>query len=107
MSGAVANQASGPFWRAAGMTYVAYVNTCSSIVRKCLKEPHKAQAATREQVYYKVALWEDGLPVKSGHIFLPQVYVNRHFLRSESGHFSGLCERETFYKSNKSDQASD
>ncbi|KAH7315006.1 hypothetical protein KP509_21G030000 [Ceratopteris richardii] len=65
MSGAVANQVSGPFWRAAGMTYVAYVNTCSSLVRKCLKEPHKSEAATREQVYYKIATWENGAPAKS------------------------------------------
>eukprot|EP00250_Pteridium_aquilinum_P019396 c24414_g2_i1 orf=155-469(+) len=65
MSAAVTSQASGPFWRAAGMTYVAYVNTCASLVRKCLKEPHKAQAATREQVYYKVAMWEDGRPLKA------------------------------------------
>ncbi|KAI5065035.1 hypothetical protein GOP47_0019730 [Adiantum capillus-veneris] len=65
MSAAVANQASGPFWRAAGMTYVAYVNTCSSLVRKCLKEPHKSEAATREQVFYKVSMWEEGIPQKS------------------------------------------
>ena len=66
MASAVSSQVSGPFWRAAGMTYVAYVNTCASLVRTCLKEPHKTQAAQREQVYYKVAMWEDGRPQKAG-----------------------------------------
>ena len=66
MASAVSSQVSGPFWRAAGMTYVAYVNTCASLIRKCLKEPHKAQAAQREQVYYKVSMWEDGRPLKAG-----------------------------------------
>ncbi|KAG6509912.1 hypothetical protein ZIOFF_027920 [Zingiber officinale] len=28
-----------PFWRAAGMTYISYSNSCASLVRSCLKEP--------------------------------------------------------------------
>lgn len=55
-----------PYWRAAGMTYVAYANQCAVMLRKCQKEPFKTQSATREQVQYKFTLWVDGVPQKAG-----------------------------------------
>ncbi|RZR70678.1 hypothetical protein BHM03_00001060 [Ensete ventricosum] len=38
-----------PFWRAAGMTYITYSNICASLVRGCLKEPHRSEAVAREK----------------------------------------------------------
>ncbi|CAA6672215.1 unnamed protein product [Spirodela intermedia] len=53
-----------PFWRAAGMTYITYSNICASLVRNCLKEPHRAEAASREKVHFAVSKWVDGKPEK-------------------------------------------
>eukprot|EP01018_Ginkgo_biloba_P002931 Gb_12598 [translate_table: standard] len=58
--GSTAATAAAPFWRAAGMTYVAYANVCASMVRNCLKEPYKSDAITRERVHYSVCKWVDG-----------------------------------------------
>ncbi|KAL3684962.1 hypothetical protein R1sor_002984 [Riccia sorocarpa] len=63
---AVAQVAKGaaPYWRNAGMTYLAYVNACSAHVRNCLKEPFKSQSASREQIHYKFTEWDNGVPSK-------------------------------------------
>jgi F-type H+-transporting ATPase subunit epsilon len=58
MSGAAA-VAAAPYWRNAGMTYISYANTC-------LKEPHKIKALNREQVYYKLQIYQEGEPHKAG-----------------------------------------
>ncbi|RLN04554.1 hypothetical protein C2845_PM13G07960 [Panicum miliaceum] len=55
-----ATTAAVPFWRAAGMTYVGYSNICASLVRGCLKEPFKSEAASREVINFSVAKWTDG-----------------------------------------------
>ncbi|CAM6129158.1 unnamed protein product [Calypogeia fissa] len=54
-----------PYWRSAGLSYVAYANACAVHLRKCLKEPFKTQTANREKVHYKFAEWVDGVPQKS------------------------------------------
>ncbi|CAI5467324.1 unnamed protein product [Closterium sp. Yama58-4] len=56
--------AASSYWRAAGMTYLAYANQCAAHLRACLKEPLKSQAIAREQVYYKVVQWKEGVPDK-------------------------------------------
>ncbi|KAI0502363.1 hypothetical protein KFK09_017311 [Dendrobium nobile] len=53
-----------PFWRAAGMTYITYSNICASLVRSCLKEPYKSEAASREKVHFAVTKWVSGKPEK-------------------------------------------
>jgi len=55
-----ATKAAVPFWRAAGMTYIGYSKNCASLVRGCLKEPFKSEAASREAVHFSVAKWADG-----------------------------------------------
>ncbi|CAO2206306.1 unnamed protein product, partial [Urochloa humidicola] len=55
-----ATTAAVPFWRAAGMTYIGYSNICAALVRNCLKEPFKSEAASREKVHFSVAKWADG-----------------------------------------------
>ena len=55
-----------PFWRAAGMTYITYSNICASLVRNCLKEPYKGEAATREKVHFAISKWAEGKPEKPG-----------------------------------------
>ena len=55
-----ATTAAVPFWRAAGMTYIGYSNICAKLVRGCLKEPFKSEAASRELVHFSVAKWTDG-----------------------------------------------
>ncbi|CAL9042272.1 unnamed protein product [Musa banksii] len=54
-----------PFWRAAGMTYITYSNICASLVRGCLKEPYRSEAAAREKVHFAVSKWANGKPEKS------------------------------------------
>ena len=48
------------------MTYLSYANTCAIVIRNCLKEPFKTQAATREHAYYKVQTYVDGVAQKPG-----------------------------------------
>ena len=55
-----ATTAAVPFWRAAGMTYIGYSNICAALVRNCLKEPFKSEAASRDLVHFSVAKWTDG-----------------------------------------------
>lgn len=55
-----ATTAAVPFWRAAGMTYIGYSNVCAALVRRCLKEPHKSEAASREKVHFAISKWADG-----------------------------------------------
>ncbi|KAH0458477.1 hypothetical protein IEQ34_013792 [Dendrobium chrysotoxum] len=60
----MASTAAVPFWRAAGMTYITYSNICASLVRGCLKEPYKSEAASREKVHFAVSKWANGKPEK-------------------------------------------
>ncbi|KAG8046849.1 hypothetical protein GUJ93_ZPchr0008g13873 [Zizania palustris] len=55
-----ATTAAVPFWRAAGMTYIGYSNVCAALVRRCLKEPYKSEAASREKVHFSITKWTDG-----------------------------------------------
>ncbi|KAK1276678.1 hypothetical protein QJS04_geneDACA003951 [Acorus gramineus] len=60
----MASNAAAPFWRAAGMTYISYSNICASLVRGCLKEPHKTEALAREKVHFSFTQWKSGKPEK-------------------------------------------
>ncbi|XP_057966882.1 ATP synthase subunit epsilon, mitochondrial [Malania oleifera] len=60
----MASSAAVPFWRSAGLTYVGYSNICASLVRNCLKEPHRAEALSREKVHFSISKWTDGKPQK-------------------------------------------
>lgn len=62
--GSTAATAAAPFWRTAGLTYVAYANLCASMLRGCLKEPYKSDAISREKVHYTVTKWVEGKPEK-------------------------------------------
>jgi hypothetical protein len=48
------------------MSYLKYSNLCADMVRAALKEPAKAKAKAREVIYYRSALWKDGVPEKQG-----------------------------------------
>ena len=49
------------------MSYVKYANLCADMVRAALKEgPAKTAAKAREVVYYRSALWKNGVPEKQG-----------------------------------------
>lgn len=54
------------FWRAAGLTYVRYVNVCSRVLRSCLKDTAKKQAASRELENMKFRQWSKGTKGKLG-----------------------------------------
>mmetsp|Transcript_17904 Transcript_17904/g.38440 ORF Transcript_17904/g.38440 Transcript_17904/m.38440 type:complete len:80 (-) Transcript_17904:449-688(-) len=56
---------SGPFYRAAGMTYLRYSNICADLLRNVLKEPHKAKAKLRQVIAYRYAPWAEGKAGKS------------------------------------------
>ena len=48
------------------MTYLKYANLCADMVRAALKEPMKAKAKAQEVIYFRSALWKDGVPQKQG-----------------------------------------
>jgi F-type H+-transporting ATPase subunit epsilon len=52
--------AAGPFYRAAGMSYLRYANICADLMRAVLKEPFKAKAEQRSLISFRSALWHDG-----------------------------------------------
>ncbi|PIA40758.1 hypothetical protein AQUCO_02400077v1 [Aquilegia coerulea] len=58
-----------PFWRSAGMTYITYSNICASLVRNCLKEPHKTDVLDHEKVHFSVSKWDNGVPQKPSQYF--------------------------------------
>ncbi|RLN24723.1 hypothetical protein C2845_PM07G15340 [Panicum miliaceum] len=68
-----ATTAAVPFWRAAGMTYIGYSNICAALVRNCLKEPFKSEAASREKVHFSVAKWADGKQEKPSECPVPSL----------------------------------
>ena len=75
-----------PFWRSAGITYVAYSNVCANLLRNCLKEPHKSEALTREKVHFSRSKWTDGKPQKPGlshpslSFLFPFIFLNLIFI---------------------------
>jgi F-type H+-transporting ATPase subunit epsilon len=52
--------AAGPFYRAAGLTYLRYANICADMMRNVLKEPFKTKALQRQTIYFRAAKWADG-----------------------------------------------
>lgn len=48
------------------MSYLKYSNLCADMVRAALKEPVKAKAKAREVIYYRSAVWKNGVPEKQG-----------------------------------------
>ena len=57
---AMSAPASGPFWRAAGMSYLQYANICADMLRSVLKEPAKSKALQRQAIYYRSSKFVDG-----------------------------------------------
>jgi len=58
--------ASGPFWRAAGMSYVKYANICADMMRSVLKEPFKTKALQRQTIYFRSSKFVDGKQTPAG-----------------------------------------
>lgn len=59
--------AASAYWRIAGMSYLKYANLCADMVRSAVKPgPTKEAAKSREVVYYKSSVWENGKPSASG-----------------------------------------
>ncbi|KAK8936938.1 hypothetical protein KSP39_PZI012007 [Platanthera zijinensis] len=73
-----------PFWRAAGMTYITYSNICASLLRNCLKEPYKSDAASREKVHFAVSKWGNGKPEKPN---ISRLLVLKAVMPSECLHY--------------------
>jgi F-type H+-transporting ATPase subunit epsilon len=60
--------AAGPFYRAAGMSYLKYANICADLMRNVMKEPHKSQAAARSSIYFRASQWVEGKQGKPGEL---------------------------------------
>jgi F-type H+-transporting ATPase subunit epsilon len=58
--------ASGPFWRAAGMSYLKYANICADMMRGVLKEPFKSKAMQRQSIYFRSSKFVDGKQTPPG-----------------------------------------
>ena len=48
------------YWRAAGMTYLKYSNTCAELVRQALKEPLRSKVLNRAGFMMTKGEWEGG-----------------------------------------------
>ena len=48
------------FWRAAGLSYLQYVNAASAAVRGALKQPLKEKALARGQIHIRERAWAAG-----------------------------------------------
>jgi F-type H+-transporting ATPase subunit epsilon len=56
--------ASGPFYRAAGMSYVRYANICADMLRNVMKEPYKTKAMQRQAITFRTSTYAaDGKPL--------------------------------------------
>jgi Mitochondrial ATP synthase epsilon chain len=53
-------------WRAAGMTYLRYSNTCADLVRKVLKESVKAEKKKVADYSMVRGEWDGGKIIKRG-----------------------------------------
>lgn len=51
---------SGPWYRAAGWSYLRYSNVCADLLRSVLKEPHKTKAMQRQALNFKQVPYVDG-----------------------------------------------
>lgn len=60
--------AAGPFYRAAGMSYLKYANICADLLRAVMKEPHKTKAASRSSIYFRASTWAEGKQGKPGQL---------------------------------------
>jgi F-type H+-transporting ATPase subunit epsilon len=58
--------AAGPFYRAAGLTYLRYANICADMMRSVLKEPFKTKAMQRQVISFRASTWKDGKQSPSG-----------------------------------------
>lgn len=56
----------GPFYRAAGLSYLRYANICADLMRSVLKEPFKTKALQRQAIYFRSSTWKDGKQTPSG-----------------------------------------
>ncbi len=57
---------SGPFYRAAGLTFLRYANISADLLRNVLKEPFKSKAQARSAISYRYAPYDDGKAGKTG-----------------------------------------
>jgi len=56
----------GPFWRAAGMSYLRFANVCSELMVTVMKEPFKSKAKAQQVIHYRSFPWADGKQGKQG-----------------------------------------
>ena len=54
------SSAGGPFYRAAGMSFLRYANISADLLRSVLKEPFKAKAQVRQAINYRFTPYADG-----------------------------------------------
>lgn len=57
---AMCQPVAGPFYRAAGLSYLRYANICADIMRSVMKEPFKTKALQRQAISFRSAVWSDG-----------------------------------------------
>jgi len=62
--------AAGPFYRAAGLTYLRYANICADMMRNVMKEPFKGKALSRQTIYFRSSSWADGKQSAPGLCFI-------------------------------------
>ena len=70
-----APQLSGPFYRAAGLSYLRYANIAADLLRSVLKEPFKTKAQARQVIAYRFSAFLDGKAARPSepHCWLPRL----------------------------------
>ncbi|EFA85977.1 ATP synthase epsilon chain [Heterostelium album PN500] len=63
----------GQYWRFAGLTYLEYINLSGSHLRNCLKEPFKAAAKNREQMFSTYTTYQNGKELSSITLSMPDL----------------------------------
>jgi F-type H+-transporting ATPase subunit epsilon len=49
-----------PYWRVAGLSYLAYANICVALARRAVKEPLKSKLLARDQPRVILQRWTKG-----------------------------------------------
>jgi len=62
----------GPFYRAAGLSYLRYANICADLMRSVMKEPFKSKALARQSIQFRSSVWADGKQGASGEACVMQ-----------------------------------
>ncbi|KAJ9530883.1 hypothetical protein QJQ45_028834, partial [Haematococcus lacustris] len=78
------SSAGGPFYRAAGLSFLRYANISADLLRNVLKEPFKTKAQARQVITFKYSPISEGRMGKSTSFDMPAMPVKQSVAASSS-----------------------